>query len=74
MFFLLTISIFMSSGYLLQGIAEEKQNRVIEILLSSVTPTQLLTGKMMGLGAAGLLQVVFYVVLLVLPARLIRVR
>ena len=71
MFFLLTMSIFMSSGYLLQGIAEEKQNRVIEILLSSVTPTQLLMGKMMGLGAAGLLQVAFYVVLLVLPASLI---
>lgn len=71
MFFLLTISIFMSSGYLLQGIAEEKQNRVIEILLSSVTPAQLLMGKMMGLGAAGLLQVAFYVVVLVLPASLI---
>ena len=71
MFFLLTMSIFMSSGYLLQGIAEEKQNRVIEILLSSVTPTQLLMGKMLGLGGAGLLQVAFYVVLLFLPASLI---
>ena len=71
MFFLLTMSIFMSSGYLLQGIAEEKQNRVIEILLSSVTPTQLLVGKMLGLGAAGLLQVAVYVLLLILPAGLI---
>ena len=71
MFFLLTMSIFMSSGYLLQGIAEEKQNRVIEILLSSVTPTQLLVGKMLGLGAAGLLQVVVYVMLLIVPAGLI---
>jgi ABC-2 type transport system permease protein len=71
MFFLLTMSIFMSSGYLLQGIAEEKQNRVIEILLSSVTPTQLLVGKMLGLGAAGLLQVVVYVLLLIVPAGLI---
>ena len=71
MFFLLTMSIFMSSGYLLQGIAEEKQNRVIEILLSSVTPTQLLMGKMLGLGGAGLLQVAFYLVLVFLPASLI---
>ena len=71
MFFLLTMSIFLSSGYLLQGVAEEKQNRVIEILLSSVTPTELLMGKMLGLGGAGLLQVAFYVFLLILPASLI---
>lgn len=71
LFFLFTLSIFFSSGYLLQGIAEEKQNRVIEILLSSVTPTELLMGKMLGLGAAGLLQVAFYVILLILPASLI---
>ena len=68
MFLLLTISIFLSSGYLLQGIAEEKQNRVIEVILSSVRPTQLLTGKILGLGAAGLLQVVLYVGLLFVPA------
>jgi ABC-2 type transport system permease protein len=68
MFLLLTMSIFFSSGYLLQGIAEEKQNRVIEVILSSVRPTELLVGKIMGLGAAGLLQVFFYVGLLFLPA------
>ena len=68
MFLLLTMSIFFSSGYLLQGIAEEKQNRVIEVILSSVRPTELLVGKIIGLGAAGLLQVVFYVGLLFFPA------
>ena len=68
MFLLLTMSIFFSSGYLLQGIAEEKQNRVIEVILSSVRPTQLLVGKIIGLGAAGLLQVAFYVGLLFYPA------
>lgn len=68
MFLLLTMSIFFSSGYLLQGIAEEKQNRVIEVILSSVRPTQLLVGKIIGLGAAGLLQVAFYVCLLFFPA------
>ncbi len=68
MFILLTMSIFFSSGFLLQGIAEEKQNRVIEVLLSSVTPTQLLAGKILGLGAAGLLQVAFYMALLFVPA------
>lgn len=68
MFLLLTMSIFFSSGYLLQGIAEEKQNRVIEVIWASVDPTQLLTGKILGLGAAGLLQVALYVALLFLPA------
>ena len=39
---LLTISIFSASGYLLQSASEEKQNRVIEVILSSVKPDQLL--------------------------------
>jgi ABC-2 type transport system permease protein len=55
--FILFFSIFSASGYLLRGIAEEKENRVIEVLLSSITPSELLTGKIMGLGAAGLLQI-----------------
>ncbi len=68
MFILLTMAIFFSSGYLLQGMAEDKQNRVIEILFSSVTPEQLLAGKIMGLGAAGLLQVAFYALVLLVPS------
>jgi ABC-2 type transport system permease protein len=53
---LLIIAIFGTSGSLLQGVAEEKENRVMEVLLSSATPWQLLVGKLVGLGAAGLLQ------------------
>jgi ABC-2 type transport system permease protein len=54
---LLIISIFFSSSYLLQGLGEEKENRVMEILLSSVSTGQLLAGKVIGLGAAGLVQI-----------------
>ncbi len=54
---LLFISVFASSGYLLRGISEEKENRVIEIILSSVSATQLLAGKVIGLGALGLTQI-----------------
>ncbi|MCI0422526.1 MAG: ABC transporter permease [Acidobacteria bacterium] len=68
MFLLLTMSIFFSSGYLLQGIAEEKQNRVIEVIWASVDPMELLAGKILGLGAAGLLQVAFYAGALLLPS------
>jgi ABC-2 type transport system permease protein len=64
-FFLL--SIMTSAGYLLQGVAEEKENRIIEILLSSVTPSELLAGKVLGLGAAGLTQIGVWVVLGITP-------
>jgi ABC-2 type transport system permease protein len=56
LFLLLFMSIFSSSQYLLQGMAEEKENRVMEMVLSSLTPGQLMTGKLLGLGSAGLLQ------------------
>jgi ABC-2 type transport system permease protein len=59
---LLVLSIIFSSTYLLQGLGEEKENRLIEILLSSVSARQLLTGKVLGIGAAGLAQVVVWVV------------
>ncbi len=57
---LLLMSIFTASGYLLQGLSEEKENRIMEILLSSVSTRQLITGKVLGLGAAGLIQMVFW--------------
>ncbi len=59
---LLVLSIIFSSTYLLQGLSEEKENRLIEILLSSITARQLLTGKVLGIGAAGLVQVAVWVV------------
>jgi ABC-2 type transport system permease protein len=60
-FFLLLISIFTSSAYLLQGMAEEKENRVMEMILSSIRPNELMLGKLIGLGAAGLLQMAIWV-------------
>jgi ABC-2 type transport system permease protein len=68
--FLLIMSIGSSSGYLLQGLGEEKENRVMEVLLSSVSPRQLLTGKILGLGAAGLIQVIVWLVSLILLTQL----
>lgn len=59
---LLVMAIFTSSGFLLQGLGEEKENRVMEILLSSVSSTQLITGKVLGLGVAGLIQIVVWLV------------
>ena len=45
-----------AAGYLLQSLGKEKENRVMEILLSSVRPLHLLIGKVVGLGGIGLLQ------------------
>jgi ABC-2 type transport system permease protein len=59
---LLALSIIFSSTYLLQGLGDEKENRLIEILLSSVSARQLLTGKVLGIGAAGLVQVAVWIV------------
>lgn len=55
------MSVMVSAGYLLQGVSEEKENRVIEVILSSVRPDQLLFGKLLGLGAAGLLQLIVWI-------------
>ena len=57
---LLAFSLMFSSSYLVQGMGEEKESRLIEVLLSSVSPRQLLTGKVLGLGVAGLVQVVVW--------------
>jgi ABC-2 type transport system permease protein len=59
---LLVLSISFSSGYLLAGLGDEKENRLIEVLLSSVSPRQLIIGKVLGIGAAGLLQVIIWVI------------
>jgi ABC-2 type transport system permease protein len=58
---LFVISIFITSGYLLQSVTEEKENRVVEILLSSIPSLPLMAGKIVGLGAAGLTQVCIWI-------------
>ncbi|OLC55723.1 MAG: hypothetical protein AUH92_01560 [Acidobacteria bacterium 13_1_40CM_4_69_4] len=58
---ILVMSLMVSGSYLLQGMVEEKESRVIEVILSSVRPKDLLFGKLIGLGAAGLLQLAVWV-------------
>jgi len=59
---LLALSLNFSSSYLVQGLGDEKESRLIEVLLSSVSTRQLLIGKVLGLGAAGIVQVVVWLV------------
>ncbi|MCY4583868.1 MAG: ABC transporter permease [Chloroflexi bacterium] len=62
---LLLVSVLTAAGYLLQGLSEEKENRIMEVLLSSLKPEQLMFGKLLGLGAAGLLQMAVWTAALV---------
>jgi ABC-2 type transport system permease protein len=66
-FLLLAMAIFFSAGFLGQATIEDRQNRMIEILFSSIDPDELVLGKIMGLGGAGLLQVGIYLVLVIVP-------
>lgn len=61
---LFLMSILMTSGYLMQGTATEKENKVVEVLLASADPDEILAGKLVGLGGAGLLQIVVWLVIL----------
>lgn len=50
------VVIMTSASLMLSSISKEKENRVMEILMSSIKPNQLLAGKVLGLGLVGLLQ------------------
>ncbi len=54
---LFLMSVLMTSSYLMQGTATEKENKVVEVLLASANPEEILAGKLFGLGAAGLIQI-----------------
>ena len=57
---ILFMTVFMSGQLLLRSVMEERTSRTMEILLSSVTPDELMRGKILGLGALGMTQMVFY--------------
>ena len=53
---LLYMSILMFGQFVMMGVVEEKSSRVVEVLLSRVRPTQILVGKVIGIGLLGLAQ------------------
>ncbi|WAL66344.1 ABC transporter permease [Amycolatopsis cynarae] len=55
--FLLFFGIQTYGAFVAQGVVEEKASRVVEILLSTVRPWQLMLGKVLGLGLVGLVQI-----------------
>jgi len=58
---LIFVAIMTTGQMVAQGVVEEKSSRVVEILLSTIRPAELVTGKVLGIGALGLAQVTLYV-------------
>ena len=58
---LILIGIFSFGFTVLTGVIEEKQSRVVEVVLSTVRPRDLLMGKVLGIGILGLIQLVVFV-------------
>ncbi|HZU86554.1 MAG TPA: ABC transporter permease [Anaerolineaceae bacterium] len=63
---LFMISVNTGGGYLVQALAEEKENRTMEIVVTSVSPMQLMSGKILGNLAVGLTQLAVWGVFVVL--------
>jgi len=61
--FMLYFFIFLYGVQTLRGVIEEKTSRIVEVIISSVKPFQLMMGKIIGIGAVGLTQFLIWVVL-----------
>lgn len=61
---LMYMFIFIYGAQIMQGIIEEKTSKVVEIVVSSVKPFQLMLGKIIGLASVGLLQFLIWIVLI----------
>lgn len=61
LFLVFMLAIFSTSGYLMQAVTEEKENRTMEIVLTSVTSSQLMGGKIIGSLAIGMTQLIVWV-------------
>jgi len=61
---LMYMFIFIYGAQIMQGVIEEKTSKVVEVIVSSVRPFQLMMGKIIGLGTVGLLQFSIWIILM----------
>ncbi|MGA2503793.1 MAG: ABC transporter permease [Anaerolineales bacterium] len=66
------IAMFSTGGYLMQAVVEEKENRTMEVIITSVSPNQLITGKIIGDIAVGLTQIILWLVFIIGPILVFR--
>src|SRR5690606_30907547 len=60
---LVYICLFLYGSQVMRGIIEEKNSRIVEVIISSVKPFQLMMGKIIGIGLVGLTQFILWIVL-----------
>ncbi|MHA8061185.1 ABC transporter permease [Aquirufa beregesia] len=63
--FLLYLSLLLYGSQVMNGVIEEKSSRIIEVIISSIKPYQLMLGKILGVGMVGLTQFLLWIVLTV---------
>ncbi|MGV3505089.1 MAG: ABC transporter permease [Adhaeribacter sp.] len=61
--FLIYLFIFIYGVQIMRGVIEEKTNRIVEVIISSVKPFQLMMGKILGIAAVGLTQFLLWLLL-----------
>jgi ABC-2 type transport system permease protein len=61
--FIFLAAVFATSGYLLQAVVEEKENRTMEMLVTTISPAQLMSGKILGIIAVGWTQLFVWIVM-----------
>ena len=61
--FLIYMFVFIYGTMVMRGVMEEKSNRIVEVIISSVKPFQLLFGKIVGIGLVGLTQIAIWLLL-----------
>lgn len=64
--FLIYMFVFMYGNMVLQGVIEEKSNKVLEVMVSSVRPFELMMGKIIGIASVALTQLLIWVVFIVI--------
>jgi len=64
------MAIMLGAQYVAMGVVEEKTSRVVELLLSTVRPAQLMAGKILGIGTVALIQVGLTLVAAVIGAQI----
>ncbi|WEK37765.1 MAG: ABC transporter permease [Candidatus Pseudobacter hemicellulosilyticus] len=69
--FLIYIVLFIYGTMVMRGVMEEKVSRIAEVIVSSVKPFQLMMGKILGIGAVGLVQFLIWIVLMSVLAALL---
>jgi ABC-2 type transport system permease protein len=69
--FLIYIILFIYGTMVMRGVTEEKTSRIAEVIVSSVKPFQLMMGKIVGIGAVGLVQFIIWILLGTLAMTLI---